>query len=264
MNDLPKNVLVEVFLYLSMKELLQIFLVCKKWFSVGNHQRLWKLICKREFVNIHSRKWVNDYGSSRGWKSLYYLLRGIKLPSMRYRYYSYSSPVEDELVSSHSTHLVMEANLVVFASASGIIVCDLLTGKTINDFARIARRFGREDVAISNFLLATTDWISDTNRIIIWDVYSGYIISKLSGHEKMVISIAFEDDIIASLSIDNNIKIWNINNKKCIYNYFDTIKCKCLALNKKILPLVRKMDPLISFTLIILILNIILSLIHQK
>ena len=46
-------------------------------------------------------------------------------------------------------------------------------------------------------------------------------ISKLVGHEKSICSIIkIQENIIASSSYDNTIKIWNINNKECQYTLY--------------------------------------------
>ena len=58
--------------------------------------------------------------------------------------------------------------------------------------------------------------VSDYNTIFIWDLYTGYCVDTLKGHDGYINSMAFNCDGRLMVSVDGkNIRIWNLENGLC-------------------------------------------------
>ena len=81
---IKKDILVEIFSNLNIKELCKISLVSKKWLLISNEPRLFRYICKRDFPSFYKEKWIkdeslNEYLLKHGWKSAYHILKCANL-----------------------------------------------------------------------------------------------------------------------------------------------------------------------------------------
>ena len=95
-----------------------------------------------------------------------------------------------------------------------IKVWDLETGKCLQSWQSSAPIY-RIALSHDGKILASG---SECGSIFIWELTTGKLLSKLTGHNSVVMNVAFqpEGQLLASGSFDGTIKLWDLTTDKCI------------------------------------------------
>lgn len=74
---------------------------------------------------------------------------------------------------------------------------------------------------------------SEDRGIRLWNIFSEKSIQTFTGHEKPVMSIAFSSDgkYLISGSLDNTVRIWEINTGNCLYTFSHEAMVNAVAIN---------------------------------
>lgn len=69
-QDLPEELRIRIFSILSLKDIVSVCLVCKKWNSLANSESLWKIKCNSLSANVEQES-LNDDEQGCRWKEIY-------------------------------------------------------------------------------------------------------------------------------------------------------------------------------------------------
>ena len=186
---LPKELSSKILSYLDCQSLCNSMLVCHKWNSLANNDRIWYHMCKQHI----DRKCTNC-----GW--------GLPLMQMKNNFRNRQKKKEDQMIKNPWKVIYRDRFKVESNWRRGHF--------TITDFK------GHMDGILSlqhNYRLLFTGSYDST--VAIWDIHSGKLVRRLQGHSDGVKALYFDDQKLITGSLDKTIKIWNYVTGECISTY---------------------------------------------
>ncbi|KAG0671709.1 ubiquitin-binding SDF ubiquitin ligase complex subunit met30 [Maudiozyma exigua] len=186
---LPKELSSKILSYLDCQSLCNSMLVCHKWNSLANNDRIWYHMCKQHI----DRKCPNC-----GW--------GLPLMQMKNNFRNRQRKKEDQLIKNPWKVIYRDRFKVELNWRRGNF--------TIKDFK------GHMDGILSlqhNYRLLFTGSYDST--VAIWDIHSGKLVRRLQGHSDGVKALYFDDQKLITGSLDKTIRIWNYVTGECISTY---------------------------------------------
>lgn len=167
----------------------------------------------------------------------------VKLWDAKTMKYRSTLPRTDHSGSPNSLVFFPDGNTIAFGSRNeDILLFDYRTGEFKDEIKRAVlgdNAVQYEDMksfALSPDQSRLASCAFCDSNIYLWNLINFELEAKLPGHEEGVTSVAFSSDgeTIASGSYDQSIKIWDANEKKCLYTIGGHSKTnkKCTCHNK--------------------------------
>ncbi|EWC44032.1 hypothetical protein DRE_01384 [Drechslerella stenobrocha 248] len=218
----PMELIAHIFSYLDHRSLLRCQQVSRPWYSAATELQVWRHAFEREYGRWEG----HPYG--RDWRAMF---EAKSILGRRWL----KGQINATYLKGHTDSVYCVQfdrwKIVTGSRDQTVRVWDIASGECIKVIGRTGTREGEEEgvgyhrgsvlcLQFDESILVTgssdhTCIIYDDTTICVWDRAAGVLLNRLRGHEGPVNAVQLRGKLVASVSGDARVKLWEVESGAC-------------------------------------------------